>query len=293
MRAMTPLLIILASGAWAQPPATCERGLNPDRIAACTELLRQDQSSDRLVSIYGNRAQAYSQSHQHELAVKDYDAALAIDPDNIDALYGRGWALHRMNLHERAVADADRMIAMGAKAATYGAHQLRCQALARMSQFDEAIRSCTEQLAFHGLSQFSIDRGNVYLEAGQPDLAMKDFDAALGKDQNNAWAILGRGKALLAKMEYSAALTEFDRANNTMMGASGQPWGFALSGRGLANEALGQRDKAIADFQAALNEHSDLSEAMTGLRRLGGTMTAPSRERTAPSSKPWWQFWRH
>jgi tetratricopeptide (TPR) repeat protein len=175
------LLVLLVSPALAQPDesATCERGLNPKRIIACTELLRQEQSSDKLLTIHKNRGQAYSWSRQHEHAVKDYDAVLDIDPNDVEALYGRGWALENMQEHRRAIADADRLITLGEKGKRFAVHQLRCRALAALGKFDEAIQSCSDQLRAHALHIFYVDRGEVYLLAGQYDRAIEDFDAAL------------------------------------------------------------------------------------------------------------------
>src|SRR5258708_6612266 len=131
------LLAAFVNPALAQPPATCE-GLYPGRIVTCTELLRQQQSPDKLVKILINRAQAYQNwSLQYELAVRDYDAALGIDPDNIEALYGRGWTLESMQRYDRALADADHLIAIGDKTNKYAIQQLRCRALAGLGRLSE------------------------------------------------------------------------------------------------------------------------------------------------------------
>jgi tetratricopeptide (TPR) repeat protein len=270
------LLVIFVTPAIAQPklPATCERSLNPERILACTELLRQEQSPDKLVAIYRNRGQAYWSSRQYDLAVKDYDIVLALDPNHVHVLYERGWAFYSMRQFDRAVADADRLIAMGEKSEKFAVHQLRCRALGELGRFDEAIRSCSEQLRRHPGDTFLEDRGEVYLLAGQYDRAMEDFDAVLKINNQSYSAILGRGKAMFAKQDYAAALDEFDRANGVSQGASGDAWPIALSKRGLANEALGRRSAAIADFQEALRRQPDLDESKEGLKRLGVSPTS-------------------
>ncbi|HEY7664015.1 MAG TPA: tetratricopeptide repeat protein [Xanthobacteraceae bacterium] len=277
------LLAMLGSSAIAQSKATCEKGQNPERILACSELLKQRPSSDKQGRIYRNRGQAYSWSRQYELAVKDYDAALDIDPNDPQVLWERGLALESLEQHRRAVADADRLISMG-EARRFSAYQLRCRALAALRSFDEAIRSCSEQLRLSPLGIFYVDRGEVYLLTGQYGRAIEDFDAALKGDKNMAWAKLGRGKAMFAKQDYAAALEEFDQANDMMKAASGEAWPIALSKRGLANEALGRRSEAVADFQKALKGYPELDESKEGLRRLGAS-PPPFNER------PWWRFW--
>lgn len=278
------LFVMFASLAIAQPVATCEKGLNPGRILACTDLLREEQSSNKRAAIYRNRGQAYSWSRQYDLAIKDYDVVLEVDPYDVEVLYERGWAFENLKQHDRAVAEADRLIAMGEKARNVAVHQLRCRALAALGRLDEAIQSCTDQLRPFASHIFLVDRGEVYLLARQYDRAIEDFDAALKIDKRMAHAKLGRGKAIFAKQDYSAALEEFDQANRMMETASGEIWPIALSKRGLANEALGRRPAAIADFQRALTAWPDLEESQQGLKRLG---VSP----TLPENRPWWRFW--
>ena len=280
-------LLIGVNLAIAQPAPTCD-GQYPGRIPTCTESLQREQSPNKLVKIYIYRAQAYDNwSRQYDLAVKDYDAALLIDPDNIEALYGRGGAFANMQEYSRALADADSLIALGERAKGYAVHEQRCRALAGLGRFDEAISACSVSLNRYPTDRVFVQRGEVYLLAGQHDHAIEDFDAALKIQNDNGFAILGRGKAFLAKHEYEAALEEFDKANRLSLSNSDQDWGFALSGHGLANEALGRREAAIADFRRALRAYSDLTEAKDGLKRLGASpMSTPN----APE-KPWWRFW--
>jgi len=236
------------------------------------------------MAIYGSRANAYSSSRQYDLAVKDYDTVLDVYPDDVAALWGRGWALESMQQHDRALADADRLVAMGGPTKEFSVHQLRCRALAGLGRFDEAIRSCSDALQPYAKHIFYVDRGEVYLLAGQYGRAIEDFDAALKIDPSMAFAKLGRGKVMFAKQDYAAALEEFDQANRMMETSSGQSWSLALSKRGLANEALGRRQAAIIDFQKALAEQPELEESKQGLTRLGASPTVV-RER------PWWRFW--
>lgn len=270
--------------AFAQPMPLCKSGPNNGRALACTALLQQEWTPNKRAAIYKNRAQAYTWSRQLDLAVKDYDAALAIDPNDDEALYFRGSVFENMQRHDRAVADTDRIIALGKERSCCAVYQLRCRALAGLGRFEEAISACTEQLRPYASDVFLVDRGEVYILAGQHDHAMEDFDAALKIDKNNGFAILGRGKVLLAKQNYLAALEEFDKANRVMAAVSGQDWGMALSKRGRANEALGRKAAAVADFQVALKMQADLAEAKDGLKRLGASSTAIPE-------KPWWHFW--
>lgn len=278
------LLVVLLNPAMAQPKPTCEQGPNSGRILACNELLGEERSPAKLVVIYRNRAQAYSWSGQYDLAVKDYDATLGVDPKVAEALYGRGWAFENMQKYDLAVADADSLLAMGEKANKFAVNQLRCRALTALARFNEAIDACSQQLRPYASHIFLVDRGEAYLAAGQYDRAVEDFDAALKVDAGAVFAKLGRGKALFAKKDYAMALEEFAQANQMMESSSGEPWPTALSKHGLANEALGRHSAAIADFQKALKQWPNLDESKEGLKRLGA---APATS----DGKKWWRFW--
>ena len=279
-----PLLVALLNPAMAQPKSTCEQGPNSGRLSACNELLRQERSPAELAVVYRNRAQAYSWSGQYDLAVRDYDAALGIDPRDAEALYGRGWAFENMRKYDLAVADADNLLAMGEQASKFATNQLRCRALTALARFNEAIDACSQQLRPYASHIFLVDRGEAYLAAGQYDRAVEDFDAALKVDAHATFAKLGRGKALFAKKDYAMALEEFEQANQMMESASGEPWAVALSKHGLANEALGRRSAAIADFQKALRQQPNLDESQEGLKRLGASPASSN-------AKKWWRFW--
>jgi len=233
------------------------------------------------LAVYNNRGEAYQWSNQYDLAIKDYDAALEIDPTDVRALYGRGASFLATRQYEQSIADADRLIAMGRKA-NVAAYQLKCAALAGLGRFDEAIGSCSEQLKPFANPVFLIDRANVYLRAGQYDRAIEDFDAVLKNNAHDVGAVLGLGKAMFAQKDYAAALQEFDRAYR--IANDNGTRAFALNQRGLANEALGQRLAAISDFRQALKAQPDLTESKDGLRRLGASPTPLSE-------KQWWKVW--
>ena len=265
------VLLMLAHPARAELKPSCEGGPSARRISACSELLARERSPAELARIYRNRAQAFSWSAQYDLAVKDYDAALGIDPKDADALYGRAAVFHNMKKYELALVDADSLIAMGDRAQRFASYQIKCRALAALARFNEAIESCSQQLKPYASEIFLMDRGEVYLSAGQYDRAIDDFDAALKIDTQAAFAKLGRGKAMLAKEEYATALDDFEQANQIVETTTGGPWAVALSKHGLANEALGRRSAAILDFQKALERQPNLEESEEGLKRLGAS----------------------
>lgn len=299
--AVASLLAILTSGqpARAASMLSCERSQSDIRIEACTELLKSEQNPQKRSAIFLKRGEAYKQLRQTERAIQDYQAAVDANPRSLEAahaLWQRGWLFLSLQNYGRARDDADRLVALGGLGTFLSGHQLLCRALHGLRQFEQAIQACSEQIRLGGAlrSQHYWERGDVYLSAGRLDEALADFDEALKDTKNSIWAKLGRGTVMFAKGDYTAALAEFDQANNMSL-ANGYPWSIAIGKRGLANEALGRHREAIADFKKVLQlspncEKSDAprvvescDESRAGLVRLG---ISPETVQ-----KPWWRFW--
>lgn len=83
------------------------------------------------------RGLAYKHSGQLKLALEEYDAALALDPDNAEALDNRGVVYDLQGRYARAIADFDRAITLspGDSAAYYN----RGNAYANMGRTDKAV----------------------------------------------------------------------------------------------------------------------------------------------------------
>jgi len=96
-------------------------------------------------------------------------------------------------------------------------------------------------------AQTYVSRGVAYLELGQLSRADQDFAHAIANDANLAEAYFGRGTVKRLNRMPEAALADYGRAlsfNDT------RPELVHFS-RGLAFEALGKRDAALADYRKA------------------------------------------
>ena len=113
---------------------------------------------------------------------------------------------------------------------------------ARVSPGLNALRFCDEALDREGLSDDErvatlVNRGIVKARLGDHDKAIADYDAALGRDPNQAEAYLNKGFALLnlpesgerAKPLFDTALAKKTRRPE-----------LAYYGRGIAHEMAGQ-----------------------------------------------------
>jgi tetratricopeptide (TPR) repeat protein len=92
-----------------------------------------------------------------------------------------------------------------------------------------------------------VARGERKLAAGRTDAAVKDFSAALAKDDKNSQALYLRGKAFTAAGDPRTALEDLSAA----IKLDGERYEFRVA-RGIAQRAVGKPDEAMADFSAAI-----------------------------------------
>ncbi|HYD87202.1 MAG TPA: tetratricopeptide repeat protein [Vitreimonas sp.] len=135
-------------------------------------------------------------------------------------------------------------------------------------------------------------RARLREDAGEVTPALRDYEAALRLDENNAGAALGRGRILLEsgqldaaeplllrakrggegaeasallgqialrRSRFDEAVTEFDAAL-----AANSRNAAALSGRARAKHRMGDLDGAAADYDAAVRADGALAEARAG-----------------------------
>src|SRR4029078_1272833 len=125
VKANRPLLAIfwlaaIASPAFAQTVLDRERGLcaNQDdhlsldtQIVACTHVIQtSNQASDRIAAAYNNRANAFRDQGNFDMALSDYAQAIRLKPDYANAFNNRGIAYRAQHDYARAMADFNEAI---------------------------------------------------------------------------------------------------------------------------------------------------------------------------------------
>jgi len=134
---------------------------NYDRaIADCSKALQQNS---RLTQAYLWRGLAYYRSGNYPEAIKNYNQVLAQTPEHPQALYNRGLAQSAFAKHGRSP----------------------------IAQYDQALTDYNQALQSQSLDQqekatIYNDRGIVYLEKQQYEMAKADFAKALAIDQNDS-----------------------------------------------------------------------------------------------------------
>jgi tetratricopeptide (TPR) repeat protein len=189
---------------------------------------------------------SWSEKEDHEMAIKDYDEAIRLDPQFVAAYASRGLSWCLRGEYAKAIEDCDQAIRLDPKHAP--AYLNRGVASCCKKDYDRAIRDFDEvsRLDPKNVCVYE-DRGNAWHAKKDYTKAIKDFGEAIRLDPRNASAYHGRGLSLLAKGDYYNALRDFDEAIRL-----DQRFAFYYSHRAQAWKASKDYDRAIKDYDEAI-----------------------------------------
>jgi tetratricopeptide (TPR) repeat protein len=205
-----------------------------DYQAAIRDLTRACELAPREPGFFHERGMAYWHDQQADLALADFDQAIKLEPNDVDALMSRATLRARRHDPPEAIsADLDAVDRVAPKEAAvrlalgglymdsrnypaaivqYGrwidthdgdfirmpqVRNARCWARALAGlELDQALDDCNAAVrANPKTASFHDSRGLVYLRQGRYDKAIADYDAALAINPKIAWSLYGRGIA--------------------------------------------------------------------------------------------------
>jgi len=176
---------------------------------------------EECAAAYNNRGNAYAELNEHERAIKDFDKAIELNPDDAETYYNRGVAYAKLNKYEQAIKDYEKAIELNP---------------------DDAK-------AYY-------NRGLAYAELNKYEQAIEDYDKAIELNPNYAEAYNNRGFAYAKLNEYERAIKDYGKAIelNPALAA-------AYNNRGLAYAKLNKYERAIEDYSKAIELNPNLAEA--------------------------------
>ena len=208
-------------------------------------------------------------------ALSDFEKAIVMDPEGIDAYKKRGEAYRRNGLLDKARENYDQVIkniltkmksSSGTRATNflkpdpfYGpdllfAYMDRADIYLSKKEYDKAIQDFNQAislypnspLAYLGRAELFRDLGKKRQDKMQINQAIRDYDRAIELDPKEAMAYLNRGVAYDNLGDYRQAIRDFDRAIEL------DPKDVkAYSNRGISYMQLGDHQQAIGDFKIA------------------------------------------
>ncbi|WP_019501511.1 serine/threonine-protein kinase [Pseudanabaena sp. PCC 6802] len=179
----------------------------------------------------------------------DFDEAIRLDPNSVDAQFGKtltqAFQLNLDRKYPEAIAEFDKLIALQPNSglALVG----KGNALFGQRQYDEALK------AYDRATQVKPDlilgwtgRGLVLSNLKRYDEALAAYEQALKIKPDSTFALVSQGDTLRFKEQYQQAIPIYDKAI-----AINPNYGNAWIGKGFALNGLGQRQEAIAAIEQA------------------------------------------
>ncbi|MBN2198962.1 MAG: tetratricopeptide repeat protein [Candidatus Aminicenantes bacterium] len=209
-----------------------ERKDNAGAIALLTEAISITPDNTSLRSA---RAEICARNGKWAQAAADYDELIRLEPDKQTWRFDRGMARFALGRHDDALADFDRVLEIKAKN-LYGARAHR-------------------------------GRGLVFMERGDLDAALAEFDAALRYPPPfaDSASYLPRGRIRLQRGDVKGALADLNLA--VVVNIDPKDKAQALFFRGQAWAADDNAAKADADFKQAVELDPSLEQAVAAWRR--------------------------
>jgi len=145
---------------------------------------------------YHNRGLAYLQAGRYADALRDFEKAISINPQDPDAYVGRGTLFARTGSHERALEDLGRAIEIDPGYAE--AYSKRCFTKMLVQRPRDAQVDCEKAVALDPLHRDAhTNLGVVYAALNRPADAESSYRRALALDPSNADANFNYGVLLV------------------------------------------------------------------------------------------------
>lgn len=209
----------------------------------CLKILSADPSSAITLNLLGVIHMARG---RNQLALVQYDRAVALRPDFVEAWSNRGALLKATGRLSEALESFDRALAL--RADHVSVLNNRAGVLQELGRLDEALAGYDRALALHGDFPEALNNRGVVLQAlGRSGEALDSYTQALALRPDFVEALFNRGSACSELMQFEAALADYDRT------LALQPKHVdALNNRAIALRRLGRPEEALASHQAAL-----------------------------------------
>ncbi len=175
-----------------------------------------------------------------------FSEIIGIDPTNEQAYINRGTIYVKLGMVDEGVADYSQAISLNPEEAN--AWYNRGTALLSGHDLDRAIRDLTQAVRLNpNLARAYCNRGFAYQKKLHYENALKDLSIGIILDGGIAFCYFTRGDLHFQRGKYCQAIEDLSRGLELKPEIAA-----ALSQRARAYEHIGDRDKALKDYEAAL-----------------------------------------
>jgi tetratricopeptide (TPR) repeat protein len=186
-------------------------GRYDEAIDLCDKALETKLTAPYMSNAYMTRGNCYADKGDWDRALRDYDEAVRIQPNNYDALVNRGNAYAHKKERDKSTRDYDEALRLNPK--MFQAYCNRALNYLAAGDLDRALADLTESVRLNpkfaeGYSRRSI----VLLRLKRKDEALADADSAVRLTPDRAEPYVVRARLRSARREFSLARADFERA---------------------------------------------------------------------------------
>jgi Tol biopolymer transport system component/Flp pilus assembly protein TadD len=245
------LLTLLVSACGGSPEAHVVPTSAPTQ-AAPTEEVAPTETPVPTAQDHIQQGNDYYDQGDWEKASAEYKAALALEPDNLEAITNLGMVSIELDQYEQAVSQFQTVL--DAKPNDPKANGGMCIALA-FTQPEIGEKQCLDAIV---LSPNNADVQNglgiAYAKQGKSEEALAAFQKAIDLDPQHNWAHNNLGRTYLDLGRYDEALVELNKAIEINPQNA-----LAYYNLGLAYAKQGKYDEAIPQYEKALSIDPEMS----------------------------------
>jgi PQQ-dependent catabolism-associated CXXCW motif protein len=181
--------------------------VNPQKKPEVEKMLRDP----KVAAGYVVRGRALHDKQQYDPAIKEYDTAIQIAPDDADAYYNRGRAYYAKKDYPRAIEDFSQAVKLDPK--NVGAFNNRGHAYYSMGDYDNSIINYSQAIALSPREKvLRSNRASAYEKKRDCDRAIQDYDSAIAIDPKYGDAYKNRGACYAEKEDYEKAISDLTQA---------------------------------------------------------------------------------
>ena len=227
-----------------------------DAIKAYNNAIKLDPNN---ISAYNGKGNAYDDLKMYKEAIKAYNMAIKLDPNNTLAYINKGIALKNQDKHDEAL----KLYDLAIKINPYDTKAFNCKgnALDDLKKFREAIKNYDISIKINPNDPaVHINKGISLYHFEKYEEAIKSFNHAIKLDPNDIFAYINKGKSLKNLKKYQDAIKSYDIAIklNPQDPSSYNNKGNALDDLKQYKEAIKSYDIAIKlnpkDYSAYINK---------------------------------------
>ena len=181
-----------------------------DFNAAITCFSKAIDAEPRMLDAYSFRGNSYLDLGQYEMALRDLDFVLKINPNNHVALYNRSIAKMALGQDYLALVDVDLAIQLSPAEAGY--YLFRSIVHSQRKEYDIGLQDAAEAIRLGEIKSGHNNRAIIFEKKGDRASAISEWTEVLAVEPSNATALCRRGLLRVETGDCSGATQDLKSA---------------------------------------------------------------------------------